>query len=113
MFLCSQWIQSIQEALGARPVYIAVGNKIDFAGRTVSFEEAESYFARSSTPVRYFEASAKTGEGVKELFEEAVKLWLKRGEQFCPNSNQLIEENRKSQGGRQTKSKGHDDCVIC
>ena len=49
-----------------------VGNKIDKEdSREVSIEEANKYAKDKNLP--YFEVSAKTGKGIKKLFDEIIK----------------------------------------
>ena len=70
------WIKSIEEKCDiSRKVIILVGNKIDIEKREVKKEEALS-FAKTNK-IKYFETSAKSGAGIKEifnlLFEEVYK----------------------------------------
>ena len=52
---------------------ILVGNKSDLGMRSVSREEARE-FAESIGAIAYLETSAKTGAGVKELFQEVASV---------------------------------------
>ena len=87
------WISSIKSNLGEKnfiiPIII-IGNKIDMDDmRDINKEEADK-FAKENN-YKYFEASAKTGEGVDEAFREIVN-------QILDNSDKLeeIKEERKS-----------------
>ena len=63
------WYNSIKEEADIqKKVIILVGNKIDLENREVSNEEATRY--ANSKNIKYFETSAKTGYGVKEVFNE-------------------------------------------
>ena len=56
---------------------VALGNCIDETDkRIVSTDAAQGYFSGLNPPVPYFEASAKTNAGVKEVFEAVVRLLL-------------------------------------
>ena len=71
---------------------IAVGNKIDLDDkRKVSSDEARFSCNSFNPPIPYFETSAKTGEGVKELFEYALRTLLQtRGSSL--ESHRIVEE---------------------
>ena len=86
-------------------VYIAVGLKIDLE-RKVLYEEARGLFASLCPPVQYFEASAKTGQGVHTVFQEAVTMW-----QNGPDDPLLFNSNEEIE--KKVKSDNHDGCVIC
>ena len=48
-----------------------VGNKIDLEGRVISREEGEKFAFDNG--IKYFEVSAKTNEGIEELFTSVTK----------------------------------------
>ena len=87
------WISSIKSNLGEKNIIIPIiiiGNKIDMDDmRDINKEEADK-FAKENN-YKYFEASAKTGQGVDEAFREIVN-------QILDNSDKLeeIKEERKS-----------------
>ena len=61
------WIESIKETveISTKSIYL-IGNKIDAPNRVVLNEEAVEYAKNNN--LKYFETSAKTGHGVKEVF---------------------------------------------
>lgn len=65
------FVSTIRDSTRLDSVIVLVGNKIDLPNRAVSTEEA-STFARSQG-LLYTETSAKTGEGIQELFEMLVR----------------------------------------
>lgn len=102
---CDSWIQELR-ANAPDCVVVAVGNKIDLVdSRDVSKEEAHAHFETMNPPVPYFETSAKTGEGVNELFDAVTRMIIERNA-FTVNNNENIEES-----GMRT-SKG-EKCIIC
>ena len=68
----SDWIEQFQNEAGVAAVVFVVGNKTDLVDdRQVKAEDAESWaHARNYS---FFECSAKSGDGVKHLFEEMAK----------------------------------------
>ena len=48
-----------------------VGNKIDLEGRVITREEGEKFALDND--IKYFEVSAKTSEGIEELFTSVTK----------------------------------------
>lgn len=86
-------------------VIVAVGNKIDLAdSREVSAEEARAHFETVHPSVPYFETSAKTGEGVNELFEAVTRMIIE-GNMFDMDNENVDEGDRKTGGG--------EKCIIC
>lgn len=66
-----EYFQKINQRYGKgkRPVVVLVGNKIDME-RTVSAEKGRSLAERFK--IKYYEVSAATGFGIKELFREVL-----------------------------------------
>ena len=86
-------------------VIVAVGNKIDLAdSREVSAEEARAHFETVHPSVPYFETSAKTGEGVNELFEAVTRMIVER-EIVYINNNEDDEDDEKAAKD--------EKCIIC
>ena len=84
------WISSIKKNIDSQSVFmpiIILGNKIDLEGREVSTEDAEK-FAKENN-YKYFETSAKTGEGVDNAIREMVTLVLNQN-----NSNDEQKRQR-------------------
>lgn len=68
------WIEKFREANPTAPILI-VGNKKDLQDlRTVSKKEGKQLAQKFNA--QYFEASAKTGAGVEEIFRKAVKMGI-------------------------------------
>jgi small GTP-binding protein len=62
------WIDSLISVAGSHVAVFVVGNKVDLANsRSVSQEEASAWAANHGYD--YFETSARTGQGVRPLFE--------------------------------------------
>ena len=82
------WISSIKKNMETKNIFlplIIVGNKVDMEdSREISKEDAEN-FAKENN-YKYFETSAKTGEGVDEAIRELVTLVL--------NQNGEIDEQK-------------------
>ena len=68
------WLQDLKEnSDNIEDLYIClIGNKIDSEDkREVTTEEANLYAKNNNMP--YFEVSAKTGQGIKKLFDDVIK----------------------------------------
>ena len=73
---CLIFIQELKKKALENVVIVGVGNKIDrIEERKISTEEARKFFEEQGV-MRYFETSARTGEGVTEAFEGAVRYWF-------------------------------------
>jgi small GTP-binding protein len=62
----SKWIQEADESIGARVPTICVGNKTDLPDRAVPSDEAKRW--AEDQGFVYMESSAKTGDGVADMF---------------------------------------------
>ena len=62
------WRATVDTKLARTPIYVLVGNKSDLDAKRVVSEEDAREFA-SSQDMMFAEVSAKTGVGVRELFE--------------------------------------------
>ena len=62
-----KWINEIKEEISEKVAIVLIGNKIDnVQERKISREQGDKL--ASEIGVKFFETSAKTGEGVKDLF---------------------------------------------
>lgn len=68
-----EWMDELAEKAPPQLHMVVVGNKIDLENRQITTKMAQQ-FATSHGAVLYKETSAKTGEGVLELFTEIAKL---------------------------------------
>ena len=87
------WLNEIKENNKIDSMYaVIVANKIDLLGeRVISRDEAEKYAEKNN--ISYFEVSAKTGEGVAEMFNNITKGTIDKI--FNESQNQSILEDRK------------------
>ena len=69
----SEWAGEVADNAPGNIQTILVGNKSDIGTRCVSRDEARE-FAESINAIAYLETSAKTGAGVKELFNEVASV---------------------------------------
>ena len=110
MTKCERWLWELHKVSSDKSVVVAVGNKIDLANRRqVSNEEAQAYFAAMDPPLPYFEISAKTGEGVNELFESVAKMLLeKRATDLQLNENSCDDKDVED-----SVQKKNGKCIVC
>ena len=86
----------IYEEFGNLPLSYLVGNKIDlFWERQVTKEEGENYAKKYN--MKYYEVSAKTGEGINELIEDISNSLInpKLKEKKIKKKNEYIEKIKK------------------
>jgi len=95
--LIDYWFNSIKEETDIKKkVIYLVGNKIDLENREVSNEEAVNYAKMKD--ILYFETSARTGFGVKEVFQQLyqdIYTLFKNNKANNNDSNDNIELNDK------------------
>ncbi len=71
------WVKELKEKSYQNDLYIVLaGNKKDKEGRKVSYEEAKKYSEENKFG-GYFEVSAKSGDGIEDLFTDIAKNVLK------------------------------------
>ena len=112
--VCDHWIKELRTN---EPdcVVVAVGNKIDLVEfRKVSTEDARAHFETMNPSVPYFETSAKTGDGVNELFESVTRMIIERNTLNMGNN-----ENETKEDAKEVEKDGEGDttkdgkCIIC
>ncbi|MGY5852961.1 MAG: GTP-binding protein, partial [Candidatus Thorarchaeota archaeon] len=67
-----KWVQEAHESIGGKVPILCVGNKIDLPDRAVPSDEAKQWTEDSG--FLYMESSAKTGEGVADMFTVLAEL---------------------------------------
>jgi len=68
----SKWIQEADESIGTRVPILLVGNKTDLPDRAVPSDEAKKW--AEDNGFLYLESSAKTGEGVADMFTVLAEI---------------------------------------
>ena len=64
---CLYWLQfAADNGTSCTPQIVVVGTKADLATREVAQKEAQAFFAGRGVP--YYEVSARTGQGVEDVF---------------------------------------------
>ena len=92
--LLDYWFNSIKEEIDIKKkVIFLVGNKIDLENREVSNEEAVNYAKMKD--ILYFETSARTGFGVKEVFQQLYQDIYTLFKNNKNNNNDNIELDNK------------------
>ena len=95
------WINSIKTHLGDKNIFIPiiiVGNKLDMEDkRKITKENADKLSKEYN--YKYFETSAKTGEGVDDAFRDLVNQILEKSDKFEEERNERnsvkINENQE------------------
>ena len=95
-----QWLDSLKENADPDIILFLVANKCDLdSDRLVTSEEGNS--CAEKIGAHFYEVSAKTGQGIEDLFGEIPKIFL---EKQTPNSpeeqnNLKLDSKSKKQGG--------------
>jgi small GTP-binding protein len=84
----ADWISAFVDVAGIRPIIAIVGNKSDITEKAVAVHEAREW--ASSKGYCTYQTSAKTNEGVKELFQGLAKELVRMR---MTNSNPSVQEN--------------------
>ena len=89
-----EWIKSIERRCDIKKkVLILVGNKIDEENRVVTKEEAIK-FSRDKN-IDYYEVSAKTGIGIKEVFQKFCEEVYKKCKDIKYNLKIINDKSSK------------------
>ena len=107
------WIQSINTQLGQNEINtIVIGNKLDLK-REVKKEDAENFCKEKG--FKYFEVSAKNGNGIQEAINYLVELVIKsNSKNNKQNDTMKLEKNKSNKNNNnhkeKKKDKKKDDC---
>ena len=100
------WINSIKQNMETKNIFlplIIVGNKVDMEeSREISKEDAEKF--ASENHYKYYETSAKTGDGVDEAIRELVNQILKQ-------DGEVDEQKIEARKSVQIKSTTNDNLI--
>ena len=91
----NEWIQAIEDEvnLSNKAIYI-VGNKIDIENRKITYEQGKKL--SDDKNVDYFETSAKTGKGIKEVFQQIYeKIYNLNKDKQNKNKKLKIKKKKK------------------
>ena len=116
------WISSIKTNLFEKNIFIPIiiiGNKIDLEDMRDISKDVASAFAKENN-FKYFETSAKTGEGVDEAFRDLVNQILansdKNEEATIERKSVKIEEKKtekQKKKGREFSDMGNQVPTFC
>ena len=113
-FRLNSWMEDIIENAKNKIEIVVIGNKCDLK-RQVEKEQLKSFADEYKVP--YFEASAKTGEGVEESFNKLIEnLLLKKEKEINESIDEENDPNRysinlKKQNNNENKEmKGQCNC---
>jgi small GTP-binding protein len=73
----SRWTDAVINVAGPSTLIFIVGNKVDLpddnGGREVTFDEGETWATADERKYQFFETSAKTGQGVANVFQQVAE----------------------------------------
>ena len=113
------WLEDIRNQSPKSVLLILVGNKIDLSDkRVISFDKGNEFAIKNG--LMFAETSAKTGEGVEEIFRKSVEdISKKISENFYDLNSELCgikksnNNNRKKENSfdlENKKNKGEKKC---
>ncbi len=71
-----EWLVELKKAINKEIPLVLVANKTDLPDRVVDTWEGREYAQKHGMP--YVESSAKTGEGVVDIFEELARILVRQ-----------------------------------
>ena len=93
----NDWMKDIQEKVNiSKKVIYLVGNKIDVNKRVISNQTALDFSKVMN--IKYTETSAKTGHGIKDLFNELYSDIYEKNKESI-EENIKLENSQKKKGG--------------
>ncbi|CEM02264.1 unnamed protein product [Vitrella brassicaformis CCMP3155] len=103
------WVAEVRKERGSSVVVTVCGNKIDLDDkRQVTEEEATNKVADLTSdpeaPVMYFETSAKTGAGVKEMFKHIAARLVSAGAEEQEQHGETLQKTGEEIAGKKTCS---------
>lgn len=92
--MVNRWIEDIKDNHNSDDyILVLIGNKTDLEKERVVSKEKIEEFCKDNQIENYYEASAKTGENVHEIFKDLVrKLFIKFAMQIVDNESEKEEE---------------------
>ena len=105
----NEWIDDINNCCLKNCLIVVVANKKDLEGRREVSRDVIKRFLAQHKGLAFFETSARTAEGVKEMFEKVVEVLFKKdrnGEFEVPAEQQDVlnrsdysnQDNRRKEG---------------
>ena len=112
--VCDSLIEEVR-ANNQDCVVVAVGNKVDLTdSRFICTEDARAHFETMNPSVPYFETSAKTGDGVNELFESVTRMIIERNTmKMGNNENETKEDAKEVEKESEGDTTKDGKCIIC
>lgn len=95
------WIKEFIDVAGPDKIIIIIANKHDLDDSQVPFQEAEAW--ADSKNYTIYQVSAKTGEGIKELFSDLARTILEKQMSSASSINTKPKQIEES-------DHQHDDC---
>ena len=89
------WLKELREYTSPELLCYLIGNKIDIEERVITESQAEKFVSDNGL-TGYFETSAKSGYGIKELIHKIVKELFEKKE---INSTDALKLNESTEGG--------------
>lgn len=71
-----EWLEELEKAVGKKIPLVLVANKTDLPDRVIEPAEGKEFAEKHEMP--YLESSAKTGEGIVDIFEELAKTLVEK-----------------------------------
>ena len=91
----NKWIEEIQENNSDDSILVLIGNKSDLTQPRIIPKETIEDYCKKNGIENYFEASAKSGENVHEIFKTLVKkLFIKFAMPIVNDNNETKNEEK-------------------